>query len=61
MNAARLDKIKRIERGMATMARVIQHHGDKYWCLFERLEAEHAELTSRDTRLQQALERVEAA
>ena len=62
MRAADKDKLRKIDEGMATVAKVIKSpHGDRYWCLFERLERERSMIADRDRRLDQAIARVECA
>jgi len=62
MRAADRDKLRKIDEGMATLAKIIKRpRGDRYWCLFERLERERALIADRDRRLDQAIARVENA
>ncbi|NHK27109.1 hypothetical protein FF098_004220 [Parvularcula flava] len=46
-----------IERAMATVARVIELHGEAYWPILERLEAELESRRARSARLARHLKR----
>lgn len=54
---------QRIENAIRIVARLIDMSGDEYWPILERLEAEIAELASREERLSRYLagERIQAA
>lgn len=53
--------LKRIERALAIVAKVIRTHerGEAAWPIFDRLEAERANFLNREKRLEEALRRGE--
>jgi len=62
MRAVDRHKLRQIDEAMATVAKIIKKpYGHAYWCIFERLERERANIADRDRRLDQAIARVENA
>ncbi len=44
-------RLKRLEKNLDHMADIISHDGEKFWGIYEKLEAEHKSLKRRRKRL----------